>query len=275
METMRRPARDEDRTALAALRSRQQAAWAAGDYGVVGTTLSPVGERLCDAAIVRGGERVLDVACGNGNTAVAAARRSADVVAVDYVHALVAESARRAAAERLSVDCRLGDAERLEFAPGTFDAVLSVFGVMFVADPERAAAELVRVCRPGGRIGLANWTPDGFVGRMFDVVARHVPPSGAPSPFDWARREHLERWFDGHAIASRRCTFVFRYRSAEHWLDVFARCYGPLTAALERLGPRADVLRSDLVALAHAWDLHEGRGLALPADYLETVVWLR
>jgi SAM-dependent methyltransferase len=262
---------------LTALKARQRAAWATGDYAVVGTTLAPVGEALCDAVEIAAGERVLDVACGSGNTALSAARRAADVVAIDYVPSLVEVTRRRAAADRLDVDCREGDAEALRFAEGSFDAVLSVFGAMFAAHADLAAAELLRVCRAGGRIGLASWTPDGFVGRMFDVIAAHVPPPpAAPSPLQWGTAAPLARWFGAAGeIANRRRTFLFRYRSVEHWFDVFSEHYGPLHTVLAALGPRAPALRADLLALARDWDVGDGRGIAIRADYLETVVRVR
>src|SRR3954471_8904824 len=172
-----------------AIKTRQQGAWSSGDYAVVGTTLQIVGEQLCEALDVRSGQKVLDVAAGNGNVALAAARRWCDVVATDYVPALLDRARERAAADRLNIAFREADAEDLPFADGSFDAVVSTFGVMFTPDQDRAAAELVRVCRSGGKIGLANWTPDGFIGQVFKIIGKHLPPSpGVRSPALWGTR---------------------------------------------------------------------------------------
>ena len=165
------------------VKTRQQAAWASGDYAVIGTTLQLVGESLAEACDLRYDESVLDVAAGNGNATLAAARRGCAVVSTDYVQALLDRGAERARAERLNVAFRVADVEDLPFADASFDAVLSTFGVMFAPDQSRAASEMLRVCRPGGRIGMANWTPDSLVGRMFKVLGRHIaPPPGVQPP---------------------------------------------------------------------------------------------
>jgi SAM-dependent methyltransferase len=201
---------------LVAVKRRQQAAWSSGDYAVVGTTLQIVGEELCEALDLRAGWKVLDVAAGNGNASLAAARRWCDVVATDYVPALLGRARERADAERLRIAFREADAEALPFPDGSFDAVVSTFGAMFTPDQERAAAELVRVCRPGGKIGLANWTPEGFVGQLFKAIGRHVPPpAGARSPAQWGTGARLAELFEAHAASIRTAQrhFVFRYRS--------------------------------------------------------------
>ena len=205
------------------VKSRQQAAWASGDYAVIGTTLQIVGERLAEACDLRWDEEVLDVAAGNGNATLAAARRGCRVTSTDYVQALLDRGAERAAAERLQVRFEVADAEALPFPAASFDAVLSTFGVMFTPDQSRAAAELARVCRPGGRIGLASWTPDSFIGRMFKLLGRHLPPpAGLSPPSLWGDEAHLGSLFAGQAreIRASRQTFNFRYRSPAHFIEV-------------------------------------------------------
>src|SRR5512137_469804 len=215
---------------LGAVKTRQQGAWSSGDYAIVGTTLQIVGETLCEALDLRAGQKVLDVAAGNGNASLAAARRWCEVTATDYVPGLLARAGERAGADRLDIAFREADAEALPFADGAFDAVLSTFGVMFTPDQERAASELVRVCAPGGKIGLASWTPDGFIGQLFRTVGRYVPPvAGLRSPALWGTRERTTELFGAHAsnIQAKLRYFVFRYRSPEHWLEVFRNYYGP------------------------------------------------
>lgn len=200
---------------LPALKTRQQAAWSSGDYAVVGTTLQIVGEELCEALDVRAGQRILDVAAGNGNASLAAARRGCEVVASDYVPALLERARERAAAERLDMEFREADAEALPFADRSFDAVVSTFGVMFTADHDQAAAELIRVCRPGGKIGLANWTPEGYIGQMFKTIGKHVPPvPGAQSPALWATRGRIAEWFEPHAGSITRATAAWSCRAS-------------------------------------------------------------
>jgi ubiquinone/menaquinone biosynthesis C-methylase UbiE len=260
---------------LRAVKQRQQAAWSSGDYSVIGTTLSLVGETLCEAADLRAGQRVIDVAAGNGNASLAAARRGCEVTSTDYVPALLAHGRERAAAERLPIEFQHGDAEDLPFADGGFDAALSIFGVMFTPDHEQAAREMARVCRPGGTIALACWTPEGFVGQMFRIIGKYVPPApGVRSPALWGTEQHLSTIF-GDTIASMQATprdFVFRYRSAEHWLEVFRTYYGPMLkafAALDEAGQAG--LATDLLDLARRF--HQGGpGLAARSQYLEIVM---
>jgi ubiquinone/menaquinone biosynthesis C-methylase UbiE len=259
---------------LRAVKARQQAAWSSGDYAVVGTTLQIVGEELCEALDLRAGERVLDVAAGNGNASLAAARRWCSVIATDYVPALLERASERAAAERLAIECREADAEALPFAEASFDVIVSTFGVMFTADHERAAAELIRVCRPGGRIGLANWTPEGFIGQLFQTIGRHVPPApGVKSPAQWGTPARLAELFPRASITSARRTFVFRYRSPEHWLEVFATWYGPVLKAFAALEPPARLaLRRDLLALVARFDRAGDGTMVVPSEYLEVVI---
>ena len=259
-----------------AIKTRQQAMWASGDFAVVGTTLQIVGERICEAVDLRSTERVLDVAAGNGNATLAAARRFASVTATDYVPALLERGRVRADAEGLNVTFQAADAEALPFPDGEFDVVLSTFGVMFAPDQETSAREMVRVCRPGGRIGLASWTPGGFIGRLFQVVGRHVPPPpGLRSPAAWGTDVRLQELFGSSArtIAHRIRTFVFRYASAAHWVEVFRTYYGPIHkafAALDADGRRA--LEADLLDLLREFDRGDARGLVVPGEYLESVI---
>ncbi|MBL8363514.1 MAG: class I SAM-dependent methyltransferase [Rubrivivax sp.] len=261
---------------LAEIRQRQQATWASGDYAVIGTTLQIVGERLAEAADIRAGEHVLDVAAGNGNATLAAARRGADVLSTDYVPALLDRGRARAAAEGLAVRFVVADAESLPCADGACDAVLSTFGAMFAPDAARAAAELLRVTRRGGRIGLASWTPGGFVGRLFEVLAAHVPPPPALAPpVRWGSEEHLQALLAAGAgrLRARRRMFHFRYRSAAHWLQVFATCYGPMTKAFEALDePGRAALAADITALLDAANTGGAGTLVVPAEYLEVVI---
>ncbi|HVJ90212.1 MAG TPA: class I SAM-dependent methyltransferase [Labilithrix sp.] len=264
---------------LRAIKARQQATWASGDFAVIGTTLQIVGELLCEAVDLRSGEQVLDVACGNGNATLAAARRWARVTGADYVPELLAKAGARARAEGHAIEFREADAEALPFAAGSFDVVLSTFGVMFAPDHVKAAAELLRVCRSGGRVGLANWTPDGFIGDLLRVVGRHVPPPAKLMPPTlWGKREHLAAIF-GDGVSRLDVTpreFVFRYESAEHFIHIFRSFYGPTHkafAALDEHGQRA--LEADVKALLDKCDRGGGRSLVVPAEYVEVVATRR
>jgi SAM-dependent methyltransferase len=260
---------------LEAIKARQQAMWASGDFAVVGTTLQIVGELLSEASDVRAVDRVLDVAAGNGNATLAAARRFAAVTSTDYVPALLERGRLRADAEGLTnVRFEVADAEALPYPDASFDVVLSTFGVMFAPDHRRAASEMARVCRPGGRIGLASWTPAGFVGELFRAVARQVPPPpGAASPLLWGTEAHLRELFPGATrFEHARRDFAFRYRSPEHFVDVFRRYYGPTYTAFRALDPeRQAALEIDLLALLRSRSLG-GEGLVVPGEYLETVI---
>lgn len=260
---------------LTAVKARQQATWSAGNYAQIGTTLQIVGESLCEAADVRAGERVLDVACGNGNATLSAARRFADTTGVDYVPALLAAGARRAEAEGLAIDFREGDCEALPFDDGAFDVVLSTFGCMFAPDQERTAAELARVCRAAGRIALANWTPEGFIGSLFRTVGRHVPPPpGLRPPVQWGSEARLRELFpDAARIDAVRRTFAFRYRSPEHFVDYFRTWYGPTHKAFQALDAAGQGrLQGDLLTLLAEWNRATDGRLVVPGEYLEVVV---
>ncbi len=266
-----------DKPDFAAIKQRQQATWAAGDYAIVGTTLQIVGERICEAIDLRAGERVLDVAAGNGNATLAAARRFAAVTSTDYVGALLERGRERANAERLPVMFKEADAEALPFDNGVFDAVLSTFGVMFTPDQEKAAAEMSRVVRKGGRIGLANWTPEGFIGQLFKTIGKHVPPpAGVRSPALWGTQARLVELFPGHEVKTSVQIFNFRYKSPEHWLDVFKTYYGPTNRAFAALdGGRQMALESDLMDLLNRMNRGGPDTLIVPSEYLEAVITKR
>jgi SAM-dependent methyltransferase len=259
-----------------AIKAKQQAMWASGDFAVIGTTLQIVGEMLSEAADVRATHRVLDVAAGNGNATLAAARRFASVTSTDYVPALLERGRRRADAEGLAnVTFEVADAEALPFPDASFDVVLSTFGVMFAPNHQRAADELKRVCTPGGRIGLANWTPGGFLGQLLRLVGKYVPPAaGLQSPLLWGTDSHIGELFPGAAkIEHTTRMFAFRYKSAEHWLEVFRTFYGPTYTAFLGLDPAGQAaLAADIMALLQLRNVGDGDGLVVPAEYLETVI---
>jgi SAM-dependent methyltransferase len=261
------------------LKSRQQTAWASGDYAIIGTTLQLVGEQLAEACDLRWDERVLDVAAGNGNATLAAARRGARVVSTDYVSGLLERGADRARAEGLQVQFQFADAEALPFENASFDAVLSTFGVMFAPDHERAASELARVTRSGGRIGLANWTPQGFIGQLFKTVGRQLPPpAGVQPPALWGTESHLRELFGETAasIAIKQRVFNFRYRSPAHFIEVFRTWYGPVHKAFAALpAEKAAALERDLTELLTSLNRAGPESLVVPGEYLEIVVTRR
>lgn len=266
-------------TDLTAVKTKQQAAWAAGDYAVIGTTLQIVGETLCEALDLRAGQRVLDVAAGNGNATLAAARRWCDVVSTDYVPALLERAKARAGAEGLAVQFEQADAENLQFGDGAFDVVLSTFGVMFTPNQEKAASELARVCKPGGKIGLANWTPASFVGEMFKLIGRYLPPPpGVRPPSLWGTEERLRELF-GNRIAALQAPkrhYMFRYRSPRHWLDTFRTYYGPMHKAFAALDSgKQDSLAEDLLGLVQRMNTATDGTMVVPGEYVEVVIRLR
>ena len=263
---------------LAAVKSRQQAAWGSGDYAMIGTRLQIVGETLCEAIDLRSNQRVLDVAAGNGNATLAAARRFAEVVSTDYVGSLLERGRERAKADRLQVTFQEADAEALPFADGSFDIVLSTFGVMFTPNQLQAANELKRVCRPGGKIGMANWTPESFIGQLFKTIGKYVPPAaGVKSPALWGSKAHLDALFGSNAtIAALPKNFVFRFRSQKHWVEVFRNYYGPVVKAFAAIDAKAqEALEADLLALLDKFDVARDGTLVVPSEYLEVIVTKR
>lgn len=258
----------------AGIKFRQQAAWASGDYAVVGTTLQIVGEQLCETIDLKPGSSVLDVAAGNGNATLAAARRFARVTSTDYVEALLDKGRKRAVAEGLEVAFAVADAEELPFGDANFDYVLSTFGVMFSPHHERAASEMLRVVRPGGRIGLANWTPASFIGQVFKTLGKHVPPpAGVRSPALWGDREHLATLFAGHHVEVTERAFNFRYRSAAHFIDVFRTFYGPVHKAFLNLDETGRTsLNRDLTVLMESFNTAVDGTLLIPSAYAEVIV---
>ncbi len=261
---------------LAAAKARQQAAWSTGNYAVVGTTLQIVGENLCEALDLRAGSRVLDVAAGNGNATLAAARRWCDVTSTDYVPSLLESGRARAQAEGHTIRFQEADAEDLPFPDASFDVVMSTFGVMFTPNQDKAASELARVCRPGGRIGLANWTPDSFIGQLFKTIGKYIPPApGVKSPALWGTKARLEELFGGTAreIRATRRDFAFRYRSSAHWIEVFRTYYGPMNKAFGALdADKQAAFTQDLLALMESRNRSGDRTLVLPSEYLEVVI---
>jgi SAM-dependent methyltransferase len=264
---------------LKALKAKQHAAWSSGDYAVVGTTVQIVGEQLAESMDLRAGQTVLDVAAGNGNVTLAAARRWCEVTSTDYVEALLASARRRAEADGLHVQFEVADAENLPFPDASFDAVVSTFGVMFCADQDRAAAELVRVTRSGGRIGLANWTPEGFIGQIFKAIGKYLPPpAGVKSPSIWGTRNWLNSTFGSHAsvVAVEARHFAFRYRSPRHFLGLFREYYGPVLKAFEALDAAGrDGLERDIIDLIGRFNISGDETMVVPSEYLEVVVTRR
>ena len=264
---------------LAAIKARQKAAWSSGDYAVVGTTLQIVGEELCEALDLRAGTRVLDVAAGNGMVSLAAARRWCEVVSTDYVASLLERGRARAEAEGLAIEFQEADAEALPFADSSFDAVVSTFGVMFTPNQDKAAAELLRVCKSGGQIGLTNWTPDGFIGQMFKTLGKYLPPpAAAKSPLAWGTRSRLNEMFGSaeSRIKTASRNFNFRYRSAEHFIEVFRTYYGPMLKAFSALEMRQqNELEKELLYLVARMNRAGNGTMVVPSEYLEVIIMKR
>jgi len=274
-----RPAPTKPTLDLKAVKSKQQAAWSSGDYAVIGTTLQIVGEQLAEAMDLRADDKVLDVAAGNGNISLAAARRFCRVTSTDYVESLLERGRKRAAAEGLDIDFQIADAENLPFADGSFDAVASTFGAMFSPDQGSTASEMLRVCKSGGKIGLANWTPDGFIGQVFKTIGKYLPPpAGVKSPALWGTHEWIEKTFCADAVltAAESRNFNFRYRSAQHFLDLFRKYYGPMLKAFEALDASGqENLARDVIDLIGRMNIAKDGKMVLPSEYLEVVITKR
>ena len=279
METLMQPTITPPVADFVAVKQKQQVAWSAGDYAVIGTTLQIVGENLCEALDLRAGQRVLDVAAGNGNATLAAARRWCDVVSTDYVGALLERGRARASAEGMAIQFEEADAENLPYPYASFDIVLSTFGVMFTPDQERAAGELARVCKPGGKIGLANWTPTSFIGDLFKLIGRYIPPpAGIKSPSLWGTEERLRVLFGERidALETERKSFVFRYRSPQHWFDTFRTYYGPMQKAFIAVGADKQAsFSADVIKLVQHFNRATDGSMVAPSEYLEVVLKIR
>ncbi|MFD2262735.1 class I SAM-dependent methyltransferase [Lacibacterium aquatile] len=261
---------------LGAVKTRQHGAWSSGDYAVVGTTLQLVGEELCEALDLRAGQRVLDVAAGNGNASLAAARRWCDVVSTDYVPALLERGQARAKADGLRIDIQVADAESLPFGDASFDVVLSTFGVMFTPDQDKAAAEMMRVCKSGGQIGLANWTPESFIGQIFKTIGKHLPPpAGVKSPALWGTRARISELFESKGFTAKLATkhFALRYRSPDHFIQIFKTYYGPMLKAFDALDASGRLaLNNDLIALIARFNRSNDDTMIVPSEYLQVVL---
>ncbi|SLN48692.1 class I SAM-dependent methyltransferase [Ruegeria meonggei] len=259
-----------------AIKAKQNVAWGAGDYAKVGVTLQITGEELAEAMDMTPDAKVLDVAAGNGNATLAFARRFCDVTSTDYVEALLKSSGQRAQAEGLFVTYKVADAEDLPFEDQMFDAVVSTFGVMFTPNQQQSAAELQRVVKPGGKIGMANWTPESFIGQLFKTIGKHVPPpAGVNSPALWGSRAWVDETFGTNCDVSsfRRKNFMFRYRSAEHFLEYFRTFYGPMQKAFEALDADGQAaLRGDILALIEKFDVSTNDSLCISSEYAEIIV---
>jgi ubiquinone/menaquinone biosynthesis C-methylase UbiE len=260
---------------LNAIKEKQQKTWASGNYAVIGNSLVIMGELLCEAVDVRSGQKVLDIATGSGNTAISAALRYCDVTGIDYVPELIGQAKERAEAERLEITFEVGDAEDLPYPDASFDAVLSTVGVMFAPDQDKTAGELLRVCKPGGKIGLANWTPDGFIGNMFRTVGKHFPPPpGIKPPPLWGTEERLRELF-GEEVSSlevMRRDYVFRYPSVKHFVEQFRAYYGPVHKAFKALEPAGqEALAQDLEELLEHWNTSGDETVVVPSAYAEVV----
>lgn len=275
-KTMNTQTRIEAATDYNAIKAKQNAAWGAGDYGKVGVTLQITGEALAEAMDLPADARVLDVAAGNGNATLAFARRFCDVTSTDYVPALLEASSKRAKAEGLFVNYEVADAENLPFEDRSFDAVVSTFGVMFTPNQQQSAAELLRVAKPGGKIGMANWTPDSFIGQLFKTIGKYVPPpAGVYSPALWGSRDWIDQTFgaDGIVLSFQHKNFLFRYRSATHFLDFFRSFYGPMQKAFDALDENGQAaLRNDILALIEKFDISSNASLCLMSEYAEVII---
>lgn len=259
----------------ATIKTKQQVAWGSGDYGRIGVTLQITGEQLCEAMDLRSGASVLDVAAGNGNVTLAAARRFCDVTSTDYVESLLEQSRKRANAEGLTVDYRQADAENLPFSNDSFDNVVSTFGVMFTPNQAQSAAEMFRVCKSDGKIGMANWTPAGFIGQLFKTIGQYIaPPPGVSSPGLWGTEGFLQENFKSASrIDTTSRAYVFRYRSPQHWLDLFQTYYGPLLKAFEALDEtRGEALANDVLKLIDDFNIAKDGTMVVPSEYLEVVI---
>lgn len=259
-----------------AIKAKQNAAWSSGDYSVIGTTLQVVGENLAEAMDLKPGSHVLDVAAGNGNATLAFARRWHEVTSTDYVETLLERGKARAQAEGFDVTFEVADAEALPYNDSSFDAVVSTFGVMFTPNQQQAAKELIRVCRPGGLIGMANWTPSSFIGHLFKTLGGYIaPPAGVKPPSLWGDESWIEQTFGPAAseIEIMPESFMFRYRSPAHFVDIFRQYYGPTHKAFLALDPAGQkALEADVLALIGRFNTATDGSMAVPGDYAQVMI---
>lgn len=276
---LKRPATDSSTPDFGAIKSKQNAAWSSGDYTKIGVTLQITGEELAEAADPAPGASVLDVAAGNGNATLAFARRWCDVTSTDYVESLLEGGRKRAEAEGLEVSFQTADAENLPFAESSFDLVVSTFGVMFTPNQQKAAAELARVCRSGGKIAMANWTPESFIGALFKTLGRHVPPpAGVSSPALWGDKDWVEKQFvaDAEDITIKLKSFNFRYRSPAHFIEFFRTFYGPVHKAFLALDKAGQVaLHNEILDTIARFNVATDGTMMVPSQYAEIIVTRR
>lgn len=259
-----------------AIKAKQQQVWGSGDYSQVGSTIQITGEELCESMDLHSGQSVLDVAAGNGNATMAAARRFCEVTSTDYVESLLNQSKHRAQANSFSINYQQADAEDLPFDDESFDNVMSTFGVMFTPNQQQSASELMRVCKKGGKIGMANWTPDGFIGQLFKIIGQYnPPPPGVSSPANWGTQEFLQQQFGAQAanIQINEKNYSFRYKSPQHWLEVFKNYYGPTLKTFEMLeAPQAESLETEIYALLDQFNTATDGTLVVPSKYVEVII---
>jgi ubiquinone/menaquinone biosynthesis C-methylase UbiE len=259
-----------------AVKVKQQSTWAAGDYAKIGSTLQITGELLCESMALKAGQSVLDVAAGNGNASLAAARRFCQVLSTDYVPSLLEQGKQRSDANGFPIKYEVADVENLPYDENQFENVVSTFGAMFAPDQKSVVSELIRVCKPGGKIGLVNWTPESFIGQLFKVIGQYIsPPAGLSSPMLWGTKEFIEQNFSNAAqeinIVER--DFIFNYESAEHWIDVFRTYYGPTHKVFEALNnEKQEQLRADIITLIEKNNLANDGKMYVPSSYLEIVI---
>lgn len=256
--------------------ARHHGFWVVGDYTRIGVSLQMTGEQLCETMDLRAGQSVLDVASGNGNASLAAARRFCRVVATGHATPVLDKSRKRAEAEGLPIDYRLAEVEALPFADAQFDNVVSTFGVMFTVNQAQTTAELTRVCKAGGKIGLANWTPQGFFGQLVNVIESHIqPPDGVCSPSTWGNEEFIQTTFQPYArsIKTYDRAFSFRYQSPTHWVDVFMADYGPSMSAFEALDESDNLaLRRDMLNVINRFNRATDGTMVVPSEYIDVVI---
>jgi len=258
------------------IKNKQQNVWASGDFSIVAWNTLYIGEKLCEAVDFRAGQKILDVATGSGNTALSAARRFGEVTGIDYVPALIEKAKERSAIDKLPVDFRVADCENMPFPDGSFDVVLSTFGSMFAPDHEKAAQELLRVCKPNGKIGLANWSPEGFWGEIFRLRGKYIPPEeNLKPPGEWGTEQRIKELFENHTseIKINKRTALFRYKSVEHFIEFFKTYFGPILKTFEALDEQQqNQYQKDIEQKVIQFNQSGDNTVVIPAEYLEIVM---